>query len=90
MHTDVICLLINYPPEVVGEGRGLGVCWLCHDDIFLIPLFFLVSVFFTASYAEISLVNFTDCTLTEYLCDTRKCMTQFIKNVQNDPKGDCG
>ena len=38
MHTDVICLLINYPPEVVGEGRGLGVCWLCHDDIFLIPL----------------------------------------------------
>ena len=53
-------------------------------------LFFLVSVFFTASYAEISLVNFTDCTLTEYLCDTRKCMTQFVKNVQNDPKGDCG
>lgn len=37
MHTDVICRLINYPPEVVGEGRGLGACWLCHDDIFLIP-----------------------------------------------------
>ena len=22
MHTDAICLLINCPPEVVGEGRG--------------------------------------------------------------------
>ena len=52
-------------------------------------LFFFVSVFFTTGYA-IRWPRFTDCTLTEYLCDTRKCMTQFIKNVQNDTEGDCG
>ncbi|CAH3136442.1 unnamed protein product [Pocillopora meandrina] len=52
-------------------------------------LFFFVSVFFTTGYAT-RWPTFTNCTLTEYLCDTRKCITQFIKNVQNDTEGDCG
>ena len=55
-----------------------------------LDLFHSILVFFNGGDAEISVANYSDCTLTESLCDTRKCVTQFIKNVQKDPKGDCG
>ncbi|XP_022783949.1 uncharacterized protein LOC111324607 [Stylophora pistillata] len=42
------------------------------------------------SEASLSSSYVGDCRYLELFCDMRKCITLFIKALQNDPEGDCG
>lgn len=37
----------------------------------------------------VDLGNVGNCTFMEFFCDGMKCITDFIKKLQKDPKGDC-